>query len=100
MTEPAANRPQDTAKLRPSAVPWPPILLVALAGLAILMGRVRPMTWPGLDDLAARVIGLGIGAAGIALAAPIAAVVLAAIHTPARAAPLVHPDVDQPDREA
>lgn len=53
---------------RPSAVPWPPVLLViAIAGPALL-GRVMPLAWPGLDDLPARLIGYGIGAAGLALA--------------------------------
>jgi protein-S-isoprenylcysteine O-methyltransferase Ste14 len=34
---------------------------------AIALGRVRPITWPGLDDSVARVLGLGLGAAGLAL---------------------------------
>jgi protein-S-isoprenylcysteine O-methyltransferase Ste14 len=52
---------------RPSRIPWPPILLVgALAG-AVALGRLLPLSWPGLDDLPARMIGLGLGAAGIVL---------------------------------
>lgn len=58
----------EDAAARPSAVPWPPILLVSLAGLAILMGWLRPFSWPGVDDMAARVVGIGIGAIGVALA--------------------------------
>jgi len=52
---------------RPSAVPWPPILLVAVIVAAILLGYVAPLPWPGLDDTPARLIGLGIGAAGLIL---------------------------------
>ena len=33
----------------------------------MLLGRLYPLPWPGLDDLAARVIGYGLGAAGLAL---------------------------------
>lgn len=53
---------------RPSSVPWPPILLIMLAVSAWLLGRTYPIAWPGLDDTAARVIGLGIGLGGIVLA--------------------------------
>ncbi len=52
---------------RPSAVPWPPILLVgALAG-AWLLGTLYPLPWPGVDDGPAHIVGLGIGVAGILL---------------------------------
>ena len=54
---------------RPSAIPWPPIILVAAILAAILLGRLMPLTWPGLDDTPARIIGLSIGALGIALIA-------------------------------
>jgi protein-S-isoprenylcysteine O-methyltransferase Ste14 len=54
---------------RPSAVPWPAVLFPgALAG-GVLLGRFYPLTWPGLDDLPARVIGYAFGAAGVALIA-------------------------------
>lgn len=53
----------------PSAVPWPPLLFAAAVVAAISMNRIWPLSWPGLDDLAARVIGLGIGVAGMVLAA-------------------------------
>jgi protein-S-isoprenylcysteine O-methyltransferase Ste14 len=45
-------------------------LLVA-AGLAagVVLGRLYPLRWPGVDDLAARVIGHGLGALGIGLVA-------------------------------
>jgi protein-S-isoprenylcysteine O-methyltransferase Ste14 len=51
----------------PSAIPWPPLLLVTAAVAAFLLGRARPLPWPGLDDLPARVIGYGLGIGGIVL---------------------------------
>ena len=54
---------------RPTTIPWPPILLVAVIAAAVVLGRVAPLTWPGLDDSAAHYIGLGLGALGIALLA-------------------------------
>jgi protein-S-isoprenylcysteine O-methyltransferase Ste14 len=56
--------PQD---MRPSAVPWPAVLFVAALAAGMLLGRLYPLPWPGLDDLAARAIGYGLGVAGIAL---------------------------------
>ncbi|KAB2939989.1 MAG: isoprenylcysteine carboxylmethyltransferase family protein [Hyphomicrobium sp.] len=61
-----SNTSFDIAE-RPSQVPWPPILLVAVIVPAIALGYLAPLTWPGLDDTAARLIGRGIGVAGIAL---------------------------------
>jgi len=52
---------------RPSRVPWPPLLLAGLVVAAIALGYVAPMPWPGVDDAPAHFIGLGIGAAGVAL---------------------------------
>lgn len=52
---------------RPTIVPWPPILLAIVIAAAILLGRVAPLTWPGLDDSAAHYVGLGLGALGIVL---------------------------------
>jgi protein-S-isoprenylcysteine O-methyltransferase Ste14 len=57
------------ATSRPSAIPWPPILIAGGMAFAVAMGRLVPLPWPGLDDIAARVIGLGLGAAGLALIA-------------------------------
>ncbi len=54
---------------RPSAIPWPPLLFVAALAAGVLLGRLIPLPWPGLDDLPARVIGYGLGVAGIALMA-------------------------------
>jgi protein-S-isoprenylcysteine O-methyltransferase Ste14 len=52
---------------RPSAVPWPPLLIVAVVVGGWVAGILYPLRWPGLDDLGARVVGYGLGAAGIAL---------------------------------
>jgi protein-S-isoprenylcysteine O-methyltransferase Ste14 len=58
----------DTERIsRPTAVPWPPILFMAALLLAWQLGRLYPLAWPGLDDWPARTIGLGFGAAGLAL---------------------------------
>jgi protein-S-isoprenylcysteine O-methyltransferase Ste14 len=60
------ERPEE---LRPTAVPWPPLLFVAALGAALMLGRFHPLPWPGLDDVAARIIGYGFGLAGIGLTA-------------------------------
>jgi len=54
---------------RHAAVPWPPILVGAVLAGGLLLGRLYPLAWPGMDDLPARIVGYGIGAAGIALVA-------------------------------
>lgn len=54
---------------RPSQVPWPPILLAGVILSAIALGRLLPVPWPGMDDLPARLIGFGLGGAGLLLAA-------------------------------
>jgi len=54
---------------RPSAVPWPPLLVAAFVAAGVLLGRIYPLPWPGLDDLPAKVVGYGLGAAGIGLIA-------------------------------
>jgi protein-S-isoprenylcysteine O-methyltransferase Ste14 len=41
--------------------------LVAVVVAAAVLNRVVPIRWPGLDDTAARFIGLGLGGAGFAL---------------------------------
>jgi protein-S-isoprenylcysteine O-methyltransferase Ste14 len=55
--------------LRPSAVPWPPLLLAIAIGAAVVLGRVHPLPWPGLEDLPAKIIGYSLGAVGVLLAA-------------------------------
>lgn len=52
---------------RPAVVPWPPILIAIALGGAVMLHRVYPLGWPGMDDLPARVIGYGLGIAGLAL---------------------------------
>lgn len=52
---------------RPSSIPWPPLLLIGVLAGAVVLGRLAPLHWPGLDDWPARAVGLGLGAAGVAL---------------------------------
>jgi protein-S-isoprenylcysteine O-methyltransferase Ste14 len=52
---------------RPTGIPWPPILIVAVIAGAALLSRVAPLQWPGLNDTAGHYVGLGLGALGIAL---------------------------------
>ena len=54
---------------RPTAVPWPPLLFAAVVVGGWVAGLLYPLRWPGLDDPAARLVGYGLGAAGIALMA-------------------------------
>jgi protein-S-isoprenylcysteine O-methyltransferase Ste14 len=53
----------------PSAVPWPPLLILAVLAIGWLAGRLYPLPWPGLDDWPAHLVGYGLGLAGIALVA-------------------------------
>lgn len=78
-------RPTESAD-RPSHIPWPPILLGGGVIASIALGYLAPLGWPGMDDLAARVIGLTIGIAGIA-------VLVWAIMTLRRHGTTVLPDV-------
>ncbi len=57
----------EPAELRPSAVPWPAVLVAAALGAGALLGRLHPLPWPGLDDLPARVIGYALGGVGVLL---------------------------------
>ena len=59
-------RPEE---MRPSAIPWPAVLLVGGLVAGVLLGELYPLPWPGLDDLPARAVGYGLGAAGLALIA-------------------------------
>jgi protein-S-isoprenylcysteine O-methyltransferase Ste14 len=45
------------------------LLLVAVLVAAWLARRLCPLPWPGLDDWPARLVGYGLGIAGIALVA-------------------------------
>lgn len=51
----------------PTTIPWPPILIVLAVGVAVLLGVFVPLPWPGLDDRPARVVGIALGVAGLAL---------------------------------
>lgn len=54
---------------RPSRIPWPPLLLIAVVAVAIALARTWPLSWPGLDDLPARVVGISLGLLGAGLLA-------------------------------
>jgi protein-S-isoprenylcysteine O-methyltransferase Ste14 len=53
--------------MRPSTVPWPAVLVAGALGGGVLLGRLHPLPWPGLDDLPARAIGYALGGAGVLL---------------------------------
>jgi protein-S-isoprenylcysteine O-methyltransferase Ste14 len=57
----------DPSFERPNRIPWPPVLLVGVIAAAIGLRRLLPLTWPGVDDAAARSVGLGIGVVGLFL---------------------------------
>jgi protein-S-isoprenylcysteine O-methyltransferase Ste14 len=59
--------PEADPGATPSRVPWPPLLIAGLVVVAVTLGRWRPLEWPGVDDTIARVIGIGLGVAGVAL---------------------------------
>lgn len=59
--------PREDTLQRPTTIPWPPILLVAVVAASALLIRIYPLVWPGLDDANARFIGLGIGIVGLLL---------------------------------
>ena len=54
---------------RPTIVPWPPVLVGGALVIGVLLGRLYPIEWPGTNDLPARIIGNGLGIAGLALVA-------------------------------
>jgi len=71
---------------QPTRLPWPPILLIVMVAVAVLLGQVLPLPWPGLNDLPARVVGAGFGAGGVIL-------LVAAILTLRRHGTTVQPNV-------
>ncbi len=77
--------PPSIAANRANTFPWPPLLFVAALASAFVLGKVVPVSWPGVDDLPARIIGLGFGAAGVGL-------IVWAILTLTRAGTTVMPD--------
>ena len=65
MTEPASH--PDAAHERANTFPWPPVLLVVALTAPWLAGSALPISWPGLDDIPAQIIGDAFGIAGLAL---------------------------------
>lgn len=61
------SEPSSHLTARPASIPWPPLLLVTAIGSAFALQAIQPLRWPGMDDLPARIIGLGLGVAGILL---------------------------------
>jgi len=61
------SRTPSVATERANTFPWPPVLFVAVFAAAWLLTRYVPLAWPGLDDIAARVVGLGFGILGLVL---------------------------------
>jgi protein-S-isoprenylcysteine O-methyltransferase Ste14 len=64
-----AGRMEAPEAKRPSAIPWPPLLLAAGVIAGFVLERLYPLPWPGIGDLPAHIIGYGLGAAGLALMA-------------------------------
>lgn len=64
-----SDGPSSPAALRPSPFPWPPVLFASALAGAWLLGRVQPLSWPGIDDTPARFIGAGFGVVGMVLIA-------------------------------
>lgn len=58
---------QTNVPAPPARIPWPPILLLGAIAGAIGLGRALPLLWPGVDDAATRLVGRGLGFAGLAL---------------------------------
>lgn len=65
---PGVSMSTDTTS-SPSAIPWPPLLIAVVLVAGWLADRLYPLPWPGLDDWPARLVGYGLGLAGIALVA-------------------------------
>lgn len=63
------DKHSEPSAARANSFPWPPVLFFALIAAAWTLGIYLPLTWPGTGDLAARVIGLGFGIAGLVLVA-------------------------------
>ncbi len=63
----SSDRQPASAAQRANNFPWPPILLALAIIAAWLLGRTRPLAWPGLDDMPGHIIGSGFGLAGLAL---------------------------------
>jgi protein-S-isoprenylcysteine O-methyltransferase Ste14 len=64
-----SRAPEDHIGEAPSSFPWPPVLLVAALAAAWVADLLHPLPWPGLNDTPAHVIGIALGAGGLALMA-------------------------------
>ena len=58
-----------TASDRANTFPWPPVLFIAAIAAAVLLAHIAPVSWPGVDDAPARLVGWGFGLLGIGLIA-------------------------------
>lgn len=65
--DPASDPGRSVSTERANTFPWPPVLFVAAILAALALDRLAPLGWPGLDDLAARAIGMAFGIAGVVL---------------------------------
>lgn len=63
MTSDASKAAADRA----NSFPWPPVLFAAAIIAAWALERAAPLAWPGVDDAAARAVGIALGLAGVAL---------------------------------
>jgi protein-S-isoprenylcysteine O-methyltransferase Ste14 len=79
------NAQSSDPSSRANSFPWPPVLLASVIVAAWGLGRLLPLAWPGLDDTASHVIGLGFGLTGAGL-------VLWSVVTLARAKTTVMPN--------
>ena len=59
--------PDHGPSVPPARLPWPPILLAALIVAALAFGYAVPLAWPGERDVMGRIVGSGLGLAGLAL---------------------------------
>lgn len=59
--------PKSQRHAPPARIPWPPLLFLTTIGLAIGLGRMVPIVWPGVDDMPARVVGYSLGLIGLGL---------------------------------
>ena len=66
-SEDTQDPPLTRAAERANTFPWPPVLLVAAIISSVGLSRLLPISWPGVDDAPARIVGLGIGALGLML---------------------------------
>ena len=52
---------------RANSFPWPPVLFVAAIAASLALDVARPIAWPGIDDIAARLLGYSFGVASVVL---------------------------------